>query len=209
MPTSPTARITAAFLALLGWAALALQLYLLVADAVDRGLGLTPVLISFFSFFTILSNLLVALVLTRIARAPTWPSFNLQAASAVYIAFVGLAYSVLLRHIWDPQGLQKLADVLLHDAIPLLYVIYWFLFCRRRKPLRWNSALIWLIWPAIYLVYVMVRGSITGLYPYHFLDPGHLGYLHVVIMVVVLFAAFVILGLAAIALTRRRAQNTP
>jgi hypothetical protein len=76
------------------------------------------------------------------------------------------------------------------------------------KAFPWGSTLIWLIWPAVYLVYVMVRGSITGLYPYPFLDPGHLGYSHVVIMVAVLFIAFFVLGLAAVALTRRRAQNT-
>jgi hypothetical protein len=49
----------------------------------------------------------------------------------------------------------------------------------------------------------MIRGSITGIYSYHFLDPGHLGYSHVFLMITVLFIAFVLLGLAAIALTRR------
>jgi len=34
-----------------------------------------------------------------------------------------------------------------------------------------SSTLIWLIWTAVYFVYTRVRGSLTGIYAYHFLDP--------------------------------------
>ena len=203
MPTTPAARTTAALLALLTWATLALRLYLSLADALAKGLDLAPVIIGYCSFFTILSNLLVACVCTRIASTPDRSSPNLEAATAVYIAVVGLGYSLLLRHIWNPQGLERVADVLLHDLVPFLYVVYWLLFRRKRKPLPWSSTLIWLIWPTIYFVYTMVRGSLTGIYAYHFLDPAPRGYAHVVKLGSILFVAFVILGLAAVALTRR------
>ncbi len=104
----------------------------------------------------------------------------------MYIAVVGLGYTLLLRHIWDPRGLEKVADVLLHDLIPLLYVLYWFLFRRKRKPLPCSSALVSLIWPTIYLIYSMIRGARIGTYSYPFLDPGDLGYSHVLITVLVL-----------------------
>src|SRR5271154_564872 len=207
MPTTPAARTTAMLLALLAWLTLALRLYLSIADALAKGLDLTPVLIGYCSFFTILSNLLVACVCTWIAFAPDRSNSNLEAAAAVYIAVVGLGYTLLLRHIWYPQGPEKVADVLLHDLIPLLYVLYWFLFRRKRKPLPWSSALVWLIWPGIYLIYSMIRGARIGTYSYPFLDPGHLGYSHVLIMVLVLMAAFVILGVTTITLTRRRSAT--
>jgi hypothetical protein len=207
MPTTSAARTTAALLALLTWATLALRLYLSIADALAKGLDLAPVIIGYCSFFTILSNLLVACVCTRIAFTPDRSSPNLEAATAVYIAVVGLGYSLLLRHIWNPQGLEKVADVLLHDLVPLLYVVYWVLFRSKRKPLPWTSTLIWLIWPAIYFVYTMIRGALTGIYAYHFLDPAPRGYAHVVIMGSILFVAFVVLGLAAIALTRRNSTQ--
>jgi hypothetical protein len=207
MPTTAAARTTAALLALLTWLTLALRLYLSIADALAKGLDLSPVIIGYCSFFTILSNFLVACVCTRIAFAPDRSSPNLEAATAVYIAVVGLGYTLLLRHIWNPQGLEKVADVLLHDLVPLLYVFYWFLFRRKRQALPWSSTLIWLIWPAVYLVYTMIRGSITGIYAYHFLDPAPRGYTHVVFMGSILFVAFVILGLAAVAMTRRNSAQ--
>jgi hypothetical protein len=208
MPTTRADRSTEALLALLAWFALGLRLYLSVADAIAKGLDLAPVIIGYCSFFTILTNLLVACVCTWIAFAPDRSNANLEAATAVYIAVVGLGYSFLLRHIWAPQGLEKVADLLLHDLIPLLYVLYWLFFRRKRKPLPWSSALVWLIWPAIYLAYTMVRGSITGRYSYPFLDPGNLGYSNVLIMIAVLFIAFLALGLAAIALTRHSLRKS-
>jgi hypothetical protein len=93
------------------------------------------------------------------------------------------------------------ADVLLHDLIPLLYVLYWFFFRRKRKLFPWSSALV--IWPEIYLIYSMIRGARIGTCSYPFLDPGNLGYSHVLIMVLVLMAAFVVLGVTTITLTRR------
>ena len=41
-------------------------------------------------------------------------------AAREYIAIVGITYSLLLRHMWNPQGTQKIADVLLHDVVPVL-----------------------------------------------------------------------------------------
>ena len=46
-------------------------------------------------------------------------------ALAAYIAIVGIGYSLLLRHTWDPEGLQKVADILLHDAVPVMFVGCW------------------------------------------------------------------------------------
>jgi hypothetical protein len=206
MPTTQADRATAMLLALLAWFTLALRLYLSIANALAKDLDLAPVLIGYCSFFTILSNLLVACVCTWIAFAPDRSNSNLEAA-AVYIAVVGLGYTLLLHHTWDPQGPEKVADVLLHDLIPLFYVLYWFFFRRKRKPLPWSSTLVWLIWPAIYLIYSMIRGARIGTYSYPFLDPGNLGYSHVLIMVLVLIAAFVILGVTTITLTRRRSTT--
>jgi apolipoprotein N-acyltransferase len=127
---------------------------------------------------------------------------------ATYIAVVGTGYTLLLRHIWDPQGLQKVADVLLHDAIPVLYVLFWFIFCRKRKVLSWSDAFSWLILPTAYLIYSMVRGSITGWYPYHFLDPAQVSHTSIFIVIVGFIVAFIIMGLIVIALTRRNSADT-
>ena len=205
MPHTQAARTSAALLALLTWAALSLQLYLSLSA------HLPNVAVNFLSFFTVLSNLLVAAVLTATAltRTSTPPSPSFQTATAVYIAVVGLGYSLLLRHLVDLNGPHQLADSLLHDVIPVLYILLWLAFVRPRAPLPWSAAQIWLLWPAIYLTYTLVRGSRTGWYPYPFLNADTLGYPRVFAMVAALFLAFFGLGLAAVALTRRASPQTP
>jgi hypothetical protein len=112
-------RIYAAVGAALGWFALALQLYLMLLK-VPAGQMLGTV-ITFFSFFTILTNILVALVFTAAGFRPEWGHWfarpSVQAGSAVYIAIVGCSYQLLLHHLWNPQGAQWLADTLLHSVI--------------------------------------------------------------------------------------------
>jgi hypothetical protein len=118
-------RIYAAVGALLGWSALALQLYLMLVQSPPGMAAVLGTVITFISFFTILTNLLVALVFSSVAlRAATaWGRFfsnpSMQAGAAVYIAIVGMVYRLLLRQLWNPQGAQWLADVLLHDLIPV------------------------------------------------------------------------------------------
>lgn len=76
-------RTYAATGALLGWFALALQLCLMLIDA-PRGEATLGTVITFFSFFTILTNLLVAIVFTAIAIRTNvgWWQWILPAASA-------------------------------------------------------------------------------------------------------------------------------
>ena len=171
-------RVYAALGAFLGWFALALQLYLMLVQAPAAMLG---AVITYFSFFTILTNFLVALVLTAAAVRPRaqWGQWvlrpSVQASTAVYIAIVGIVYQLLLRHLWNPQGAQWVADVLLHSVIPVGYVLYWWLFAPRDE-LSWMNAIGWLVYPGAYLVYTLARGAVSGLYPYPFVDVNALGY---------------------------------
>jgi hypothetical protein len=200
-------RIYATVTAALGWFALALQCYLTVTLSIANGKTLIAGIITFVSYFTIVTNLLVAVVLSFSVWAPgsRWGAFlsraTVQSGTAVYIAIVGIVYSLLLRQIWDPQGWQKLADVLLHDLIPLLYVGYWVIFVRK-SSLRWKNAFSWLVYPSTYFAYSLLRGAESGWYPYPFLDPHGLGYSRVSVNAVMLLAAFLLMGLLFVAIGR-------
>jgi hypothetical protein len=199
-----TMRIYAAVGAFLGWFALALQLYLML---VRDPAGMLGVVITYFSFFTILTNFLVALVFTAAAVSPRaargqWllrPS--VQASTAVYIAIVGIVYQILLRHLWNPQGAQWVADLLLHSIIPVGYVLYWWLFAPR-QDLSWKNAIGWLVYPGAYLVYVLARGAVSGLYPYTFVDVSALGYGGVLARSAALMMVFLGMGLLIVAIAR-------
>jgi hypothetical protein len=199
--TAPV-RLTAALLAFLGWALLGLQLWLTLTNGLADSRPTSQIIVNFFSFFTILSNLLVTVVFTWFAIAPPGPPATLQAATATYISVVAIGYTLLLRSVWDPEGLQKIADVMHHDIMPILYIIFWIGFCRRLRALPRSHAFLWLIAPFIYLVYSIVRGRQIGWYPYHFLNPSIVGYPIVLCAIVGFMVAFLLLGLGVAGLTR-------
>ena len=186
--------------ALLGWVGLSIQLYLILLGRWKLDASLLGGLVSFFSFFTVLTNLLVAVVLTwelthRQSPVRRWflrPST--RSGVAVSIALVSLAYNLLLRHLWQPEGWQFVADELLHDVVPLLYIAYWWLYAPK-GGLRLGHIGLWVIYPLVYFAYVLLRGELLAAYPYPFIDVANLGYPQVFIN-----AGGILLGFIAIAL---------
>jgi hypothetical protein len=195
--------------ALLGWAGLSIQLYLIFYSRWALGASLLGGLVSFFSYFTVLSNTLVATVLTcaltsRESAARRWFLQPwVSGGIAVSITLVGLAYNVLLRHLWHPEGWQWLADELLHDVMPLLFLAWWWL-CVPKGTLGLRHIALWVIYPLVYFAYALLRGHLLATYPYPFIDVDTLGYPQVFVNAGGLLAGFVLIALLVIALDRRR-----
>lgn len=194
---------------LLAWLALVLQLYLIL---LNRKTSVPETLIRYFTFYTILTNIMVALCYTSLLRSkngplPFFSRPSVLAATAVYIFVVGAVYNTILRFLWQPQGVQFITDELLHTINPLLYVIFWLLFAPK-QALTWRSVLPWLWYPLIYLMIILFRGQSAGYYPYPFVDVGALGFGKVIANCVILFIIFLALSLFTIAIARRINRNT-
>jgi hypothetical protein len=198
-------RVYATIGALAGWLALALQLYLMLMQSPRQSMAMVGTVVTFLSFFTILTNLLAALVFTSIAMRLAGAEFfrrpSVQAGTAVYIAIVGIAYHLLLRQLWNPQGAQLVADIVLHSVMPAAYLLYWFLFAPR-TGLHWKDAVAWLGYPGVYLVYSLARGAAIGVYPYPFVDVNLLGYGGVFVRAAIFLLAFLAMGLLVVAVGR-------
>jgi len=147
-----------ALAALAGWAGLAIQQYLIFYSRWSAEASLLGGLVSFFSFFTVLTNTLAAVVLTHawVGRPGAARRFFLSpvisSGICVSILVVGLAYNLLLRHLWHPQGFQFIADELLHDVMPLLFLGYWWR-CVPKGSLRVRHMAGWVIYPVVYFAY--------------------------------------------------------
>ncbi len=206
-----TRRIYAAGGAVVGWTALVLQLWIMVHAAMANGTSVTAAVVRYFSFFTILSNIAVATALTASAAASRAEDSAMgrprtATALAVYITIVGAVYSLVLRRLWHPTGAQAVADHLLHDLMPPLYVIYWLLFVRKGE-LQWRDTTPWLVFPLAYVVYALVRGGATGEYPYAFIDVAVLGYARVLMNALGLTFAFLAVAIAYVAADRWRGSR--
>lgn len=198
-----------AVLAVLGWFALLAQLYLILQNGTG---AVAEIIIRYFSFFTILTNLIAALCATVLLLKPKsrcgdfFSKPSTLTAITVYITIVGMVYNVILRFLWQPQGLQYITDELLHTVIPVLFIILWLLYVPK-SGLKYKNASPWLLYPFVYIIYIAIRGEITGEYPYPFIDVGQLGYSKMLVNCGGLVVAFLGLSLLLIAIGKSLSRN--
>ena len=202
-----TAKRTAAALACLAVAGVLLQLWLSLQLGVASGQGWAHGLIMYFGYFTVLTNLLVALVALRAARAPDGGlDHPWRGAAVTSIVAVGLAYHLLLRKVWDPQGWQLVADLTLHYAVPLAGLAWWLVLPPRHR-LAARKPLTWLIWPLGYCIYALLRGAMIGSYPYYFIDAGAIGLPRALLNSAGLGLVFAVVAYAVWGLARLRQRS--
>ena len=191
-------KIFMALTAAVAWFALILQFYLKTGSAAN-----------FFSFFTVECNLLIAISLAIQLLSPAssagkfFFSVTVQSAIALYIFIVSLVYNTVLRGLVPLSGWGAIVDNLLHVAVPVLYIIYWIIFVPKGN-LQWKDALVWSLFPLFYLVYSLVRGSITHWYPYPFLNADKFGYGKVAVNSLGVLAIFIIGAFAMIAFKKSK-----
>jgi len=198
-------RGTAGVIAIVGWLAIALEFYLTLAQPRAEGVDAGQRIIRFFSYFTILTNVVVAITTSAIAFFPAtrlgkfFSRPGVQTAVAVYITIVGVVYSLLLRA--SLTGLWAVADHAVHDVIPVAYVVFWFIFTPK-SGLKWPDAFKWLSYPLVYVTYSLIHGGFTGWYPYWFVDISKLGYGVGLRNAAGVVAGFVVVGLIFILVGR-------
>jgi hypothetical protein len=195
---------------LLGVVALGLQFSISIPAYLANGMSLPAALVQFFSFFTILTNIAITLVYLSARTAWGWLDwFRNPVTRAMMVgvmALVMIFYHVLLRPIWQPEGLFLVCDYLLHYAAPLLFITWWSL-TQKHGTLDYPALPTMLVPPLIYLAYVMVRGALTSAYPYPTLNAFELGYGQVAINVVMVALGLAILYLITIGIDRALARR--
>jgi hypothetical protein len=138
--------------------------------------SLLPTLWVLLWYFTILTNVLVAVVFFAIAiygqeRLPA----NVIAGTTLSIVLVGVIYALLLHGLTELSGGSLVANVLLHMVTPVVAPVYW-VWLTTRGQLRWRDPLVWAIYPLVYFFYALLRGEFTSKYPYPFMDVPQLGW---------------------------------
>lgn len=137
----------------------------------------------YFSYFTITSCLLTAVVLTLSAiqltrgQAETKLLSLTRLTTAVSMVIVGVIYNALLRGgAPDPRDVgydwPVLPNEIMHTYVPMLIFIEW-LFTRTTIALKINQAFWVLVYPLAWLAFSIIRGIITGWWPYWFIDPQY------------------------------------
>ena len=201
------AAASATLIAVLGWAALVIDGTTVIGRNLAQGHSLPQSLFLWFRYFTILTNIGVALLMSvtavRLYRHRPPPSAALHAAALVYILVVCATYEAVLRTSWTPRGMGFDTDLTFHDIVPALMLIFWVAFAPKRGLDRRFSLLV-LTYPAGYFGGTLVAGALGESYPYDFLDVSKLGYPTVTVVGCLFTAIFYALGLATITASRRK-----
>src|ERR1700744_6166090 len=199
-PKKRVRQILVGAIAAVGTVSCALQLYLAITDHLDH----TPLwrLIDFLGYFTnttaILATAVAILALARPASSLAQPAAI--TATAVYILVVAVTYEWLLKG--PTHGLRVISNIGVHEALPALVILLWLV--TPKAGLRWRQPPAWLIYPAVYIAWILAHGAVVHTYPYFFADVNKLGYPRALLNGGAFLAAFYLLGLGAVAIGRIR-----
>ncbi len=146
-----------------------------LVDLAVRGV-LEPV--NFFSYFTILSNSLGALVFLGLAlrwRQPRSVTTELVRGAAVVYLTVTLIVFALLLSGTNVDTAINWVNTIVHQVFPLVVIVDW-LVDPPASRLTVRQGLLWLAPALVWVAYTLIRGALVGWYPYPFIDPANGGY---------------------------------
>ena len=171
-------------------------------------------LANFFSYFTILSNVLAVVTLVggaiRTGRASrAWDLLRGQAVVMMTVTLV--VYAVLLADV-DVNLQDQWVNIVVHRLFPIVVIVDW-LIDPPASSISARDSLVWLAFPLVWTGYTLVRGALVDWYPYPFLDPANGGYGTVAAYVVgiLIFGSIVsaVVGVAGSAMRGRRIVAAP
>jgi hypothetical protein len=168
-------------------------------------------------YFTIWSNLLVAVVLTLLALNPHRDSLRLRVLridTLMMISITGIIYAAIIAPYVTNRGWEHLSNALVHQITPILTILV-FIIAGPRGWFNVKAVFAALIVPIVYVIFTLIRGAVIGAYPYSFFNVAKYGYNAVLINVIAiaicgLILAFMFMGIDRLMMRRHtnRAQQS-
>lgn len=187
----------------LGLAALVLHLIAIVSG--DAAVGI----VSFVTSLAVVANILAALVYASVLFDGA--AFSFFRGKAVQgLAATAMAFAMLFYHLvaaGEAEGIALIANVALNYIAPTLFVAYWMVYLANGS-LRLHHVASWMLFPALYIVWMLLMGTITGTYGYEVLDVAADGWGAVAVNYLTFLAAFVVLAVFAIGFDTEKKPET-
>ena len=168
-----------------------------------------PIVANFFSYFTMESAIAATILWViggvlalRTSVDPLW----LTSAKAIVLTYQivsGIVFGIITLEAVArgfPMLVPWSSDVL-HYVLPVYALVDWLAAPGRPRP-RWATLRLILIFPLIWVVYTIIRGSLVGWFPYFFLDPTQVSPVEATIYCFFAALIIVIVGATVIVLGR-------
>ncbi|ERJ11483.1 Pr6Pr family membrane protein [Haloplasma contractile] len=185
-------------LALLTFSGLVFNLIDQIQLGIDEG-QLQHQIINYLGYFTIQSNLLIAIWLTASCiytkRNQDHFLFKpiVKGGITLYISITGIIYVTMLAGLWEPTGIRAIGVFILHYLTPLGAFIDWLIF-EKKRAYKWDFILVWMAYPLGYLMFCLIRGPLVDYYPYPFINVSVYGYNTVMMNAVKMTIFFILIG---------------
>lgn len=161
---------------------------------------------NFFSYFTVQSNLLIAIWFLAASiyaingdrdKISFWNnSLTSRGGLLIYGTITAVVYWTMLAasfHSKSPAG--YFGVIILHSAAPLLLLTD-LLAVPFKGKVKFRITFLWLLYPLLYGVFTFIRGALVNWYPYFFLDPVKTApFSKLALTLAVLIAGFYLSGL--------------
>ena len=177
----------------------------------------------FYVHFTNISNflcigiMLAALIQTAKKKGDSFVTVTplLKFIGMLGILLTFLVFNLLLAGKRDPQLNWRVGSLTFHVVLPIMYVLHWFLFYERKKC-KWYYPIASISFPLAYLIFIFTQAAIMKfdtsilipgtetplIYPYFFVNLETQGVGGVAKWIVILLAAFVVVGFIFFGLDR-------
>ena len=179
----------------------------------------------FYILFTDLSNYFCIIIMLKELIQTVKRDKDGYVSATPFMKFCGLlgilltflVFNLLLAHASgrNPADNYKVASVLLHIMLPLMYTADWILFYEKGKC-RLSYPLLSILYPLVYLAYVYIHAAILRfdtsilnyhgtdplIYPYFFLNPERVGITGVIRWCAALLVLFAVGGFAFVGIDR-------
>lgn len=212
------ARIAHAVTALLAWAGVAMTVVISALGAYKRGFwephlygihpdgaaGVLSRLGDTLSYFTMWSNIVVALSATLLALAPrtvTPARRALRLSGLLMITITAIVYALILAPDDVVVGWSRITNPLQHLVVPGVTLLVWLVW----GPRGWftmRTVAASLVIPLAWVAWMLGRGAVIDAYPYGFVNVATLGYPRVALTLLVILG-FALLVAAAFRLVDR------
>lgn len=177
----------------------------LYGETAEGAAGAVARVVDTLSYFTIWSNVVVAVSVTLLLARPlraTPLARVLRLSGLLMITVTAIVYQVLLAPAVDVTGWSLLTDPVLHVVTPVLTVLVWAVW----GPRGWITARevpLALVVPLVWIAWMLARGAVVHAYPYGFANVEEHGYGPVALTLLVILVFGVVVAAVFWGLERR------
>ena len=150
--------------------------------------------LALFRYYTLQSNLLVLIVFTLYLSNTKKELINKAIGGvSIYITITFIVFAIMLSSTYHPTGWNQVSNIISHYIVPIIVLLHLGLNISD-YTFVYRDSLYWIIYPSLYIVFIIIYGTSTNDYLYPFFQVDIIGFWGLVITIIILILFFLVLS---------------